>query len=150
MRNSTTRQSGTRNTGTRNSALRNSGKRNRPGPFPPHLLPARPPVPPPPSPYDERWWVPPLVATALGLVLLVVCSAPLREAGVPPVWLAGYLAPLAILARSWFADRRHSGRGRRVAMGAAACLLILLYERLLTAVTWTVAIVMVLTGHVRA
>ncbi|MFC8915905.1 hypothetical protein ACFT5C_09045 [Streptomyces sp. NPDC057116] len=149
MRNSTTRQGGTRNTGTRNSALRNSGKRNRPGPFPPHLLPARPPVPPP-SPYDERWWVPPLVATALGLVLLVVCSAPLREAGVPPVWLAGYLAPLAILARSWFADRRHSGRGRRVAMGAAACLLILLYERLLTAVTWTVAIVMVLTGHVRA
>ncbi|MEU0271238.1 hypothetical protein [Streptomyces sp. NPDC006307] len=130
--------------------MRRSRPQPAPNPFPPHPLPVVPVPPPPRAPYDRHWWVPPLASTALAVVLLVVCSAPLREGGEWNPFAVGYLVPLGMVARSWFLDRTTAGRGARVRWGVAGCLVIAAYVMLLTPLALIVFFVMLLTGNVTA
>ncbi|MEU7278950.1 hypothetical protein AB0A69_09265 [Streptomyces sp. NPDC045431] len=127
-------------------------RRSRPAtnPFPPHLLPSAPAPAAARAPYDRHWWVPPLVATVLAVVLAVVCSAPLREGGEWNPFALGYLVPLGMVAASWFVDRTTAGRGARIGLGAAGCLLSAAYMALLTPLALIVFFVMLLTGNVTA
>ncbi|MEV3856993.1 hypothetical protein AB0J38_22015 [Streptomyces sp. NPDC050095] len=86
---------------------------------------------------DRVWWLFPLATT-----LLTALLAYLDHIWVPRtlVWDVGYVVILGLLAASWLLPRTRHCRIPRLGPGASACVLTLLYGKVITVVAYALGI----------
>ncbi|MEU1125877.1 hypothetical protein ABZ371_20495 [Streptomyces sp. NPDC005899] len=98
---------------------------------------------------DPRWWALPLAGTVLAPGLAFAASRPDHLfAGRPFLLCGGLLLAYAVVLPSWFLPRTTAGRRRRGDLVLAGCACAAGLPSLLTALGWTVFLVMLFTGHV--
>jgi hypothetical protein len=104
-----------------------------------------------PTAPDPRWWVAPLIATALAPVLSVAVSGTAQMFAGSLFMMTGSLTlSFALILPSWFMARTTARRAARVTLAVSGCALAGLFPFLIAVIGWVLFFVMLFTGNISA